>query len=89
MPNKNRTKDHFVTSISIKENRIVITKDNDFLESYLIHGQPKKLILVRTGNVSNAIIKAIFDQHLEKISKLMEINFLIEITRTEIVVHGQ
>ncbi|GEM_PF-4891889 len=34
-------------------------------------------------------LKAIFDQHLEKISYLMEVNSLIEITRTEIVVHGR
>ena len=89
LPNKNRTKDHFVTGISIRENRIVVTKDNDFLESYLINSLPKKLILVRTGNVSNTDLIAIFKQHIEKISYLMEVNSLIEITKFEIVVHGQ
>jgi len=87
LPNKNKSKDYFITSISIKENRIVVTKDNDFLESYLIHGEPQKLILVRTGNVSNAELKAIFDKHLDKIASLIEENSLIEITKSEIVIH--
>lgn len=46
LPDKNKTKDNYITSFSIKEKRIVVTKDNDFLESFLIHGQPQKLILV-------------------------------------------
>ena len=87
LPDKNKTKDNYITSISIEEKRIVVTKDNDFLESFLIHGQPPKLILVRTGNVGNTDLKAIFEKHLEKILSLMEVNSLIEITKTEIVLH--
>ena len=87
LPSQNRTKDYSIISLSIKEKRIVITKDNDFLESFLIHGQPQKLILIRTGNVSNAELQAIFDKHLDKILSLMEENSLIEITKNEMVVH--
>lgn len=87
LPTKNKSKDYFITSISINENRIVITKDSDFLESFLIHGKPQKLILVRTGNVGNAELKAIFDKHLDRIINIMEENSLIEITKNEIVVH--
>ena len=47
LPDKNKSKDNFTTSISFKQKRIVVTKDNDFLESYLIHGEPQKLILVK------------------------------------------
>ena len=68
---------------------LVKLKSERNIESYLINSLPKKLILVRTGNVSNTDLIAIFKQHLEKISYLMEVNSLIEITKFEIVVHGQ
>lgn len=87
LPDKNKTKDNFITSISIEEKRIVVTKDNDFLESYLINGRPQKLILVKTGNVANSELIAIFNNHLERITNIMEGNSLIEITKTEIVIH--
>jgi predicted nuclease of predicted toxin-antitoxin system len=87
-PDKNKTKDNYITNFSIEEKRIVVIKDNDFLESFLIHGRPQKLILVRTGNIGNIELNALIDVHLERISSLMEENSLIEITKTEIVIHA-
>lgn len=37
LPDKNRTKDNKVNFIAEKENRIVITKDNDFLQTHLLY----------------------------------------------------
>lgn len=84
---KNSTTDNEITHISIKENRILITKDNDFLETFLLRGEPPKLILVRTGNIRNADLLAIFNQYFDQISNSIRDNSLIEINRTEIVVH--
>lgn len=88
LPDKNKTKDAFVITVAIEEKRIVVTKDNDFLESFLVHGRPPKLIIVRTGNIGNDELTTIFEKHLSRISDLMEENSLIEITRTEIVIHA-
>ena len=87
LPNKNRSSDNYIINISLEENRVVVTKDNDFLESFLINGKPQKLILVRTGNVGNTELIAIFESHLERISQIMEENSLIEITKKEMVIH--
>jgi predicted nuclease of predicted toxin-antitoxin system len=87
LPNKNKTTDTQIISISITENRIVISKDNDFLESLLLTGQPKKLIFVKTGNIQNADLISIFDSQIVMISTLLIDNSLVEITKTEIVVH--
>lgn len=38
---QNKTQDSTITSIASHENRIVISKDNDFLESFLINGRPE------------------------------------------------
>ncbi|MEN9303208.1 MAG: hypothetical protein RL264_1637 [Bacteroidota bacterium] len=45
LPDSNASSDELITSIAIQEDRVVITKDSDFLESYLINSQPKKIII--------------------------------------------
>jgi predicted nuclease of predicted toxin-antitoxin system len=44
LPKANSTQDFEILEICYREQRIVITKDNDFLESYLLLGKPKQLI---------------------------------------------
>lgn len=46
LPNKNRTKESQIVKIANQEGRIVISKDVDFLESYLVKSEPRKLIIV-------------------------------------------
>ena len=87
LPDKNKTKDYQITNLSIKENRILITKDNDFLESFLLNSKPEKLILVKTGNIRNDELIQIFSKHIEKILILFNENSLIEINKTEIIAH--
>jgi predicted nuclease of predicted toxin-antitoxin system len=50
MPNKNKTTDNEINDISIKEKRVVISKDLDFIESLLISDKPYKLIYIAVGN---------------------------------------
>ena len=40
---KNATPDHEIITIADEENRIVISKDSDFLENYIFKSQPKKI----------------------------------------------
>jgi predicted nuclease of predicted toxin-antitoxin system len=87
LPNKNSTSDKEITEIAINEKRIVITKDNDFLESFLLNSKPEKLIVVRTGNIPNPILLKIFDNNLELIKSMISRSNLIEITRNEIAEH--
>jgi len=88
LPNKNSTSDKAISEIAISQNRIVITKDNDFLESFLLNSKPDKLIIVRTGNIPNPVLLKIFDENLELIKSMISRSNLIEITRTEIAEHG-
>jgi predicted nuclease of predicted toxin-antitoxin system len=41
--------------ISMQQERIVVTKDRDFLDSFLLRQQPYKLLLVTTGNITKLI----------------------------------
>lgn len=48
----NDTPDSLINQISILEERILITKDGDFLDSFILIKQPYKLVLVKLGNCS-------------------------------------
>lgn len=87
LPDSNASSDGLITSIAIEENRVVITKDNDFLESYLINAQPKKLLLVKTGNIHNKALISLFDSNLELIVEMLTRNNLVELTTTLIIEH--
>ena len=56
LPNKERTTDREIKRISSENNYIVISKDFDFLDSFLIQNKPEKLLLITTGNIKNKYI---------------------------------
>ena len=84
----NRTNDQTILSIANLEKRTIITKDSDFLESFLLTGLPEKLVLIKTGNIRNIDLLAIFNRNIDKICSLLEDSFLIEINTSEIIVHA-
>lgn len=53
LPLKEQTTDREIRIISEAQNRIVISKDADFLDSHLITGIPKKFLYISTGNIIN------------------------------------
>ena len=87
LPNKNGTDDTYIKRIAAEEQRVVVTKDSDFLESFLITSEPNKLIIVRTGNIPNKSLLKIFSDNLEFILLLISRSNLIEVTRSEIAEH--
>jgi predicted nuclease of predicted toxin-antitoxin system len=88
LPNANLTSDAEVLAVSKLESRIVVSKDSDFLESYLLTNSPDKLVLVKTGNIKNIDLLLIFENNLNKLCSLLSENSLIEINKAEIIVHG-
>ena len=54
LPAANRTQDGRIIRLSMAEQRVVIAKDAGFVNSFLLHGQPHKLLLVSTGNTSTS-----------------------------------
>ncbi len=84
LPNGNLTSDKFIKSKAVSDNLVLVTKDDDFLYSFIIEKKPKKLILVKTGNISNKDLLAIFSNNLDKIVSLLRNHSLIEVTTNEI-----
>jgi predicted nuclease of predicted toxin-antitoxin system len=87
LPNGNRTSDAQVNAISIAEQRVVITKDSDFVDSFLLQKLPWKLLLVSTGNISNRDLERLFAANLSSIANGFLTHDYIEITRANVIFH--
>lgn len=87
LPEQNATSDSEIVQIADGEDRIVISKDSDFLDNYILENRPKKLLIVSTGNINNTGLIQIFEKNLESLKTLFENNFVIEIDEDEIQIH--
>jgi predicted nuclease of predicted toxin-antitoxin system len=87
LPKKNRTTDNEINDISVRERRVVVTKDADFVNSFFTVRKPYKLLLVSTGNITNADLEALFVPQLPTIVAAFETYDYIELTRTSLVFH--
>jgi predicted nuclease of predicted toxin-antitoxin system len=87
LPQQNKTSDARINELSIQEERIVITKDYDFVNSFMAVQQPYKLLLVTTGNIKNQELEKIFSNNLHALVDLFQIHSYIEINSVSIVVH--
>jgi predicted nuclease of predicted toxin-antitoxin system len=87
LPQQNATPDSSINAISIAEERIVITKDADFVDSFLTIQQPYKLLLIATGNIKNSELETLFATHLPQIIDLLNQHSYIEINQNTLIIH--
>ena len=83
----NRTPDAEICSLSLRESRILVTKDSDFVDSYFLGRGPFKLLLISTGNISNKDLERIFFQSLEQIQTAFEQYSFVELGRSTLICH--
>ncbi len=87
LPQHNATPDSFINQFLIQDQRVVITKDADFVESFLSQKQPYKLLIVATGNIKNAELEELFCQNLEQLVTLLESHNYIELNRSGVIAY--
>jgi predicted nuclease of predicted toxin-antitoxin system len=87
LPEKNRTIDTTINQLSIREQRVVITKDEDFVDLFLLRHEPYKLLLVATGNINNKELQQLFQSNLDAIVSAFETYEFIELDRTSLTCH--
>lgn len=87
LPLGNRTTDQSINELSLTEQRIVVTKDADFVDSFWLQDQPWKLLLISTGNIRNDELLALFLANLAKLEKAFGDARFIELTRDSLIVH--
>ena len=86
LPKKNLTPDSGLIARAMRDGRIVISKDADFVQSFLVNGEPP-LLLISTGNVTNVELEKILRANLGGIETAFASGRFVEITREALVVH--
>jgi predicted nuclease of predicted toxin-antitoxin system len=77
--------DYRIIEIAINEKRIIITKDNDFMDYYILHGYPPKILLIQLGNISNIDLFTIIENNLNKIISLFKRNKLVIVNKKQVI----
>jgi predicted nuclease of predicted toxin-antitoxin system len=77
------TKDEAIASYADENNLILITKDQDFRNSFLLHRVPKKLVKINLGNISNDELVEMFLMQLASLEALNKesTSFMVEINK--------
>lgn len=88
LPTANRTPDTGALEVAEQEDRIVVTKDDDFVTTFLLRGQPKRLLLISTGNISNATLEQLLVPLVADIEREFENNTFLEVGRNGVTVRG-
>lgn len=87
LPTGNRTEDSDINELSLREARVVVTKDADFVSTFHLTRKPHKLLLVATGNIGNADLEGLFQRNLEAIVSALDTSDYVELGRDRLVIH--
>lgn len=66
---------------------VVVTKDRDFRDGYLLAGSPERLLVVATGNITNMALLSLFETRLRGIVAALEEADFVEPGPEFLVVH--
>jgi len=87
LPDRNFTGDLTIVGISVAEQRVVISKDSDFFDYYLLKGQPYKLLFITVGNIVNRELIALFEANWPQLIQLLDQFSVIEMDQERVIVH--
>lgn len=87
LPAHNRTTDQVIVAIADQEDRVVVTKDADFVDSFILHGRPNRLLVITTGNISNTDLELLVAPALPAIVAAFTTHRYVELSRTALVIH--
>jgi predicted nuclease of predicted toxin-antitoxin system len=73
-PEGHLLQDAEISKIAIKDNRIVVTKDSDFPDSFFLKGPPPRVIYLRFGNTKNRELTALLEARWKTVEYLLAEN---------------
>ena len=88
LPGGNRTPDAELCNICAREQRVLLTKDLDFTDSFLLNRRPAQLLLISTGNIDNRDLEALVRARLPEIEAAFASSSFIELDRDGIIIHA-
>ena len=81
LPNRNATKDSDIHLLSMSEERIVISKDADFYDSFTVSQKPYKLVYLTTGNLGNKELLTLFAKNLSHLTAVLQRSSVVEMNQ--------
>ena len=87
LPAGNRTTDAEICRLADHDGRVVVTKDPDFVSSYLLSRRPDRLVLVSVGNITNDDLERRFFAELSAIVSALSDSAFVELTNAGLVIH--
>ncbi|MCC5648173.1 DUF5615 family PIN-like protein [Nostoc sp. CHAB 5824] len=88
LPLGNLTPDMDIAALADNERRIVVTKDADFVTSYLLFQRPQRLLLISTGNIRNTDLTTLLLTQLPLIEAAFASHHYIELSRSALIIHS-
>ncbi|MFT4009396.1 MAG: DUF5615 family PIN-like protein [Nocardioidaceae bacterium] len=88
LPADVRTPDPDVSAAADEQGRVVVSKDDDFRHSHTTTGTPAKLLMVRTGNISNKDLFQLIESRLADIEAAFATASFVELYRDVFIVHN-
>ena len=70
-PESHLLQDADIAKIATEENRIVVTKDSDFPDSFFLKGPPPRIIYLRLGNLRSRELTAFLEGRWSMIEELL------------------
>ena len=72
----------------MREGRVVVTKNTDFVTSFLLRSVPPKLLLISTGNISNDALSRLIAANLTALENALAKNDFVELSVSAITIHA-
>lgn len=85
LPRGNETDDKDIVLVAA-EDGVVVSKDEDFYQSFLLYGRPPKLIHVKVGNMRLREVTNLFTTIAPKLIDLLGQHDLLELHQDKIIV---
>ena len=87
LPLKDETQDGEIRKLADQQNRIVVTKDSDFYDSYMLQKSPKRLLLISTGNIKNRQLLDLFRKNFQQIATMFNYCDFVEMDNLELTAY--
>lgn len=88
LPGANASSDEQLLDVAEIEDRVIVTKDADFVNSFWLTERPRRLLLVSTGNIGNRELTELVDRHRDEIVEGFAGHSFLELDRDGLIIHA-
>ncbi len=87
LPAGNQTPDRVICAEADVTDATVVTKDADFVISRTLHGSPRRLLVIATGNIDNLTLIKLIEVNLGAIEQAVAMQSHVELNATRLIIH--